>query len=252
MSRKTLVALVTGIALVLGLGYIAMAADPISDSNTFFFKVTVNKYIEAANFGEMFTLYEDFAVDGPDFAGMPAGTPTSSPANYAFLYSAYANCKLTVGITGDNIAGDGAPIFARAEEGVFTAGRRYDRDPVVFDRLNTRWHIWVSANTWDNWEIKRWVGNTDPSKISGTATQIEELGQPIGFYKMDPFELSRNFEEPHDGYVKVQLVPEVDGPAANSEGRLGTEGHLYDPVNWWNSPDAGVYEAWITITYTAL
>jgi hypothetical protein len=250
MSRKILVALVAGIVLALGLGCIAMAAPPDSDSNSFYFTVKVNKYIEAGMIAEaQMNPYPNFAVDGPEFAG--------HPYPYRFYHAAYANCPFTISITGDNPAGDGVPIFAKAEEGMNTGGRYRTTEPKVYDRLSTMWELWVSINTYQNWNPSVWAGNRYASEIGSTAVQVEDpVGSPIEFYKNSAFESSLIYsflEEPHNGDIQVQFRPHVDGPDADEEGDLGRiTGGQRGPQDWWDSADYGIYEAYITVTYTAI
>lgn len=250
MSKKVLVTLVVGIALVFMLGSIVAAAPPESDSNTFYFTAKVNKYIEAGVIPEtIMNPYPNFAVDGPEFAG--------HPYPYYFYHAAYANCPFTISITGDNAAGDGVPIFAKAEAGKNTGGRYNTTQPVVYDRLSTKWELWVSVNTYQNWNPAVWAGNRYGSEIGATAEQVQDpIGASIEFYKNTAFasSLVHSFlEEPHNGDIQVQFRPHVDGPDADEEGDLGLKkGGQGGPQQWWDSADWGTYQAWVTVTYTAL
>lgn len=250
MSRKILVTLVTSIALVFVLGSIALADASMSDSNTFNFTVKVNKYIEAGIIPEAnLNPYPNFAVNGPDFAG--------HPYPYYFYHAAYANCPFTISFTGNNPANDGVPIFAKAEEGLNTGGRYNTTEPTVYDRLSTQWELWVSVNTYQNWNPSVWAGNRYATVIGASAVQIEDpVGSPIEFYKNSSFDslMIHSFtEEPHNGDIQVQFRPHVDGPDADEEGDLGQKtGGQQGPQQWWDSADYGVYEATMTVTYTVL
>lgn len=135
---------------------------------------------------------------------------------------AYANCPFSVTITGNNVANEGVPRFARAEIGANGAPNgRYDVLPTLY-----------AINFTTN-------GNRD--LFYGTWLQ--------GAHQ---FPRTKNFAEtPHNGQIKMDMKVYVNATVASEI--VPRRRTIIDPnMTPEQSADAGNYEATMDITFTAL
>ncbi|HKK54531.1 MAG TPA: hypothetical protein VJ926_03365 [Patescibacteria group bacterium] len=135
---------------------------------------------------------------------------------------AYANCPFSVTLNGDNPAGDGIPRFAREEVGTHANG---------YDVLPTLYKIYVTTNGVVEY-------------IDGAGTMVQQAGY---------FPLGEDFvEAPHNGQVRMNISAFINTALATDPG-ASVKKTIIDPnFTWDQSADAGVYEASIVATFSAL
>jgi len=208
MHKKILV-LLAALILVAGMSF-----GQVHNQTQFNFSVVVDPYIEVLVPIQNMTV-SPYHVTGPTFqrmvgtyTGLSGGTWPGGIGDFT-----YANCPFSMTIAGDNLAGDGKPIYVREEvDGTGTGLNR-------FDKLDTNWEIRVHYNS----------------------------GYPIGVYSNAnnaPWTLTAN-EAPHNGWVGIDFMcngNRVDGPDANID-----RNQAYD-----QSPDRGIYTCFLVVTLTAL
>ena len=138
---------------------------------------------------------------------------------------AYANCRFSVTLAGDNPAGQGVPRFAREEVGAHAGGG--------FDVLNTVYQIGFLTNGVVETDAFGYVWGLGASSFPKTA----------------------NFTEaPHNGQVKMRMTAHVNStyhpskdagiPLRNTVINAGLTND--------QSADAGVYNCTMLVTLTAL
>ncbi|MBD3282127.1 MAG: hypothetical protein GF387_00770 [Candidatus Portnoybacteria bacterium] len=131
---------------------------------------------------------------------------------------AYANCPFSVTIEGDNPAGDGIPRFAREETGPNSNG---------YDQLRTLYNIKFLMNGQSN-------DFTDWFDYSGL------------------FPISKSYTEaPHNGQVHMQMTIDINGGTSHGTVPIRTT-EINPAFTWEDSADAGVYEAYLTVTFAAI
>ncbi len=217
MKKFLIGLLVAGLAL--GLSGMAMA-EQLSDTQTFNFSCTVEKYIEV----------------NPAHKTRNITTPSISPediynpkSNYSFFKNSYnelyANCPFTISLAGDNGASDGLPILARNEVGP----NRYG-----WDRLDTKLAFSYIINYPPSGGWKR-ITFGDNGYYGG--------GVKNG-WSNNPYTFT---EAPHDGEVGLELVSQATFLDAVPD---WTKNNI-----WSESADAScstAYTAWVVATYMAL
>ncbi len=212
--KKGLVIVLAGL-MVLGLSGLAMAQG-LSDSQTFNFSCTVEKYIEV---NPDYKVVDKPMITIPGFGDGVLSTGWSNKTSY--YDTIYANCPFTFTLEGDNDAGDGLPILAREE---LRAGSGLNR----WDRLQT---LLVFKYTINMGEYHH-VMFTSDAEGAGTGNW-SPAGGSMGFKSA-----------PHDGEVALDVFLGAALPHKSPD--FGTD-------NTWNqSADAGVYTCHVTVTYTAL
>lgn len=183
----------------------ASAQTPVQ----FNLSMTVDKYIET----------------GESPVNLPLGT-TTHVGNREQLNGdigewnlAYANCGFSVTISGNNLAGNGVPRFARAEEGTGN-----------FDVLPTLYDIRFTTNT----VRKLFFGSAGPKGASHfTHTKDYSVA-------------------PHNGQVKMDMKVYVNSNLAVDEG-VPVRRTIIDPdFTWDQSADAGLYQCTMMVTLAAL
>ena len=209
--KKGLVIVLAGL-LVLGLSGLAMAQG-LSDSQTFNFSCTVEKYIEVNPAYE--TITTSITIPGHGLGG-PPGHSHMFP-NYKD--AVYANCPFTISCVGNNAANDGRPILARQE----VNGNGYDR-------LQTRI------------TIRSWI-NTFAPGYEYHETEFTSPAEGVVSGRFYPPVITFT-NAPHDGEVNIKV--ELNASLPHKSPDFGSDN------TWDQSADAGEYSAWVDVTYTAL
>jgi len=214
-NMKKFFILFAAILLVASMSFAQSTAN-----ETFNLSMTVDKYLETA--------------PGPisfDFGTTMHFTAPSREELFAAFYGpwgewdlAYANCPLTITVSGDNPAGQGKPRFARHEVGAHANG---------FDVLSTAWQIGFLTNgVWNN-----------------------ELGLNYGV-RAGAFPKTATLDEaPHNGQVHMKMSVKVNSTSDPNEISTGfpiRETVINPAFTWDQSADAGVYTCTMLVTLTAI
>ncbi len=202
--------LAIGLALLLVFAFAGMALAQDSDSVNIDMEMYVDEYIETMG---------DTSWD----LGTTYHTTNYGPSREQIYESngwdlAYANCPFSMTVSGNNLAGDGIPTFAREEQGANSNG---------FDRLPSYYKIFVITNE----NADEFTGWVDPS---------------------EKFPISKDYSEaPHNGQIRMNMTVQANTTITHSD--IPLKATLIDPrYTWKDSADAGTYEASLTVTISAL
>jgi hypothetical protein len=211
---KKVFSILFALALIAGMSF----AQVITDSTIFNLSMTIDKYIEVMpgptswNFGT-----SSYAFGYPNVGREQLYGNTGS------WDLAYANCPFKVTISGENLANEHKPRFARLEEGSHSGG---------YDTLPTFYEIWFMTN--------------------GEGHNLDTLFYGVWLQNADQFPHTRSYAEtPHNGQVKMEMRAYVNSSIASESTPLRTIA-INPAFTWQQSADAGTYACSMVVTLTAL
>ncbi|MGB8953394.1 MAG: hypothetical protein WCC06_12105 [Candidatus Aminicenantales bacterium] len=207
---KRFLIFLVAIAMIAGMSF----AQGASQTRTLNLNVTVLPYVQL-NLAYPATL--DFGTISPLQLGPSSGEGFEARgAGFWewFPEFAYANCPYSITLSGNNLAGDGVPVFARQEVG-----------ETRYDRLVTALTFHFTSD---------YAGSMHAMQYNST------------FIYPNPgtWNITLNRPVPHTGEVFMKPRVGVRFPAMTPD--FGVKN------TWDQSPDAGLYEAQVTITIAVI
>jgi len=154
--------------------------------------------------------------DGVTMEGGDTRHPTNIDWEWRYEF-AYANCPFRITLSGNNPANDGVPCFARRQDDVNGGGGNYDR-------LITRFHFHFASD---------YAGSMSAIVFNSAFAIPGVWNATTGTYPV-----------PHTGEVYANPRCGISLPA---------QAPNFSAKNTWNqSPDAGLYQASVTVTIAAI